>query len=121
MKVVHVRDVADRADHLSGEMFLREPNVYIGRFQHWGAGRYFRKSIWHNPYFVKRHGREEALRLYEDHVRASPCLMARLADLQGKVLACWCAPELACHGHVLLRLLAENGPTRPPRRGLPSA
>ena len=108
MKVVHVRDVADRADHRSGEMFLREPNVYIGRFQHWGAGRYFAKSIWHNPYLVKRYGREEALSLYEDYVRTDPGLMARLPDLQGKVLACWCAPVHACHGAVLLRLIAET-------------
>ncbi len=113
MRVVHVREVADREDHIAGEMFLRDPFVYIGRRQHWGAGRHFAKSIWHNPFSVKRYGREEALRLFEDHARTDPGLMARLPEARGKVLACWCAPPggvgehepLICHGQVLLRLL----------------
>jgi len=113
VKVVHVRDVADRADHVDGYMFLREPFVYIGRSQFWGAGRHFAASIWHNPFLVKRYGREEALRLFEDHVRTDPRLMPRVTELRGKVLACWCAPPggvgehepLICHGQVLLRLL----------------
>jgi hypothetical protein len=88
-------------------MFLRDPFVYIGRYQFWGAGRHFPKSIWHNPFLVKHYGREEAIRLYEDHVRSSPGLMARLPELRGKVLACWCAPQ-RCHGSVLLRLVAET-------------
>jgi hypothetical protein len=29
-----------------------------------------------------------------------PDLMARLPELKGKVLGCWCAPE-ACHGDIL--------------------
>ncbi len=109
MKVVHVRDVAARADHVDGEMFLRDPFVYIGRFQHWGAGRHFAASIWKNPFSAKRYGREEALRLFEDHARTDPRLMARVPELRGKVLACWCAPVHACHGDVLLRLIAETG------------
>ncbi len=108
MKVVHVRDAADRADHVSGEMFLCDPFVYIGRRQHWGAGRHFAKSIWHNPFSAKRYGREEAIRLFEDYARSDPRLMARLPELRGKVLACWCAPQ-RCHATVLLRLLAETG------------
>ncbi len=107
MEVVHVRDVADRADHIAGAMFLHGPFVYIGRFQFWGAGRHFAASIWHNPFSAKRYGREEALRLFEDYARTNPRLMARVPELRGKVLACWCAP-LACHGDVLLRLIAET-------------
>ena len=109
MRVVHVRDVADRADHIAGEMFLHDPFVYIGRFQFWGAGRHFAASIWQNPFSAKRYGREEALRLFEDYARTNPRLMARVPELRGKVLACWCAPPLACHGDVLLRLIAETG------------
>ncbi|MES2671595.1 MAG: DUF4326 domain-containing protein [Pseudomonadota bacterium] len=37
-------------------------------------------------------------------------LLARLEELRGKNLACWCAPELKCHADVLLEI-ANRVPT----------
>ena len=76
-------------------------DVYIGRPSKWG-----------NPFPVpKGYDRvadpERILERYEAHVRATPELMAALPELAGKVLGCWCAPQ-ACHGDVLLRLVAQR-------------
>lgn len=81
-------------------------HVYIGRnmdFYVKGA----RKSVWANPFSVKKYGREGCLREYERYIRGSPELMARLEELRGKELGCWCKPE-ECHGDVLVRLLNGN-------------
>lgn len=80
--------------------------VYIGRRirRH---GYTVPRSIWANPYVMPRDGtREEVVAKYEPKVRADPVLMARLGELDGKTLVCFCAPKL-CHGHVLARLVAE--------------
>lgn len=100
--------------------------VYIGREN--GRKR-LKRSIWHNPFKIteqtwrneegeeRRSGntREDVLRLYEAHLRSSPDLLARIPDLLGKPLACWCrhAPEAgeiprqslgtSCHGDVLVK------------------
>ena len=70
--------------------------------------KYLPRSIWRNPFNrALRDGlitRQEALEHYLAHVLSSPDLMARLPELEGKVLACWCKPK-ACHGDVLVRLL----------------
>lgn len=70
-------------------------DVYIGR-----------GSIWGNPFRLPRHhtdaDRSRVLEHYERHLLASPELMARLPELRGKRLGCFCAPK-ACHGHVLKR------------------
>jgi uncharacterized protein DUF4326 len=82
--------------------------VYIGRRQWCGKGL-FEASPFTNYFSVKRYGREKAIRLYEEKLRSRPDLMARLPELKGKTaLACWCAPE-KCHGHVLIKLLEEEG------------
>jgi hypothetical protein len=110
---------------------LSEPGsfVYIAnqRSQRmWAGGYYLRQSIWRNPFNKAFHDglitREEACERYLIHVLSSPELMAQLPELaqkvlvEGKDLACWCAPKggltkddpLHCHGQVLLRLLAEK-------------
>jgi hypothetical protein len=79
--------------------------VYIGRGQRAGK-EYFPRSKWANLYTVKRYGRAEALARYEQKIRNGP-LWDELPELEGKTLACWCKPE-ACHGDVLLRLVAER-------------
>lgn len=82
--------------------------LYIGR------GMYRLRLPWSqfaNPFRIGDHGsRDDVLRLYEDHIRNSPQLIAALPQLRDKRLACWCAPT-ACHGDVLLRLLDEFHPT----------
>jgi hypothetical protein len=67
-------------------------DVYIGR-----------GSIWGNPFVIGRDGdRSAVIRKYEEYLASSPALIARLPELLGKRIACFCAP-LACHGHVLKR------------------
>ena len=75
----------------------------------WRGGYYLARSVWANPYKVGpgEHTLEESLRLYEDYIRNKPELMARLPELEGKTLGCWCKPTKACHGEVLLRLVEE--------------
>ena len=83
-----------------------EYDVYIGRRQ-WVGKELFEASPWSNHFSVKCHGRDEALRRYEEGLRGNPELLARLPELEGKTLACWCAPS-PCHGDVLLRLIGEE-------------
>jgi hypothetical protein len=88
--VVHVNE--DRFD------------VYIGRPSKWG-----------NPYShlagTKAHwrvaSREEAVLMYARWLKDNPGLIAEAKkELRGKVLGCWCAPQL-CHGEVLARVANE--------------
>lgn len=68
-------------------------DVYIGR-----------GSIWGNPFVIGKDGdRDAVIGKYEQHLLSRPDLMARLPELRGKTLACFCAPK-PCHGHVLARL-----------------
>ena len=68
-------------------------DVYIGR-----------PSVWGNPFEIGRDGtREQVIARYRAWVRTQPDLMARLPELRGKTLGCWCAPH-ACHGEILLEL-----------------
>jgi hypothetical protein len=82
------------------------PNhAYIGRnMTHYVPGAV--GSKWANPFKVDKFGREGCLRKYEEHVRASPDLMASLGELENKTLGCWCHPE-GCHGDVLVKLVNE--------------
>ncbi|MCY4431938.1 MAG: DUF4326 domain-containing protein [Rhodospirillales bacterium] len=64
-----------------------------------------RATTWGNPYVVGKDGsRAEVIgkyraRLWRD-IRAGRIGLDELAALDGKCLACWCAPE-PCHGDVL--------------------
>ena len=87
-EVIHVRD-------------MRAGDVYIGRRNN---RRNLPESIWHNPFVIGKDGaREEVLAKFEVYLRARPELRARLPELKGKRLACWCKPQ-ACHGDILKRL-----------------
>jgi hypothetical protein len=67
-------------------------DVYIGR-----------GSIWGNPFILGKDGdRATVIRKFEDYLASKPELIARLPELLGKRIACFCAP-LDCHGHVLKR------------------
>jgi hypothetical protein len=80
--------------HLRGSV---DNSVYVGR-----------PSIWGNPFVIGKDGsRAEVIAKYEAWVAQQPQLLARLHELRGKKLVCWCAPQ-ACHADVLLRL-ANNG------------
>jgi hypothetical protein len=62
-----------------------------------------RGSIWGNPFVIGRDGdRAEVIRKYELYLETKPELIARLPELRGKRIGCFCAPQ-ACHGDVLKR------------------
>ena len=92
----------------NGEPYEAPHVTYIGR-QRFTPPYRFRRSFWHNPYSVAEHGREEAVALYREYIlhsdepRAQE-MRARLGELEGKTLGCWCTLEERCHGDVLAEL-----------------
>jgi hypothetical protein len=87
----------------------REPfDLYIGR----RAGRFY-ASIWGNPFRPSDNDRDDAIQRYRGYLLGRADLLARLPELKGKRLACWCAPKggvtaadtpYVCHGQVLAEL-----------------
>lgn len=81
-------------------------DIYIGRANRW---KRLRKSIWANPFRVdtpqkKYDGdRDTVIAKYRAWLMEQPELLAKLPELKGKRLGCWCKPE-ACHGDVLAEL-----------------
>ena len=75
-------------------------DVYIGRGSPWG------NPYSHLPYSAATYkvgSREEAVENYREYILAKPDLLARLSELKGKRLGCWCFPQ-KCHGDVLVEL-----------------
>lgn len=77
-----------------------------------------RPTMWGNPFShlegtlaeYKVATREEAVAAYRTWIMAQPDMLARArAELRGKVLGCWCKPQL-CHGDVLAEI-ADSEPT----------
>lgn len=65
-------------------------DVYIGRGSKWG-----------NPFCIGKDGnRKEVIDKYRKWLPAQSNLMKSLHELEGKILACWCAPK-KCHGDIL--------------------
>lgn len=64
-----------------------------------------RRSDWGNPFALPDDGdRHTVIDNYGRHyLPCKPSLLARISELRGKALACWCAPK-PCHGHLLARL-----------------
>jgi hypothetical protein len=68
-------------------------DVYIGRGGPWG-----------NPYRIGPDGtREEVIEKFREWISTQPQLLARIGELRGRTLGCFCAPA-ACHGDVLAEL-----------------
>ncbi|WP_275419322.1 DUF4326 domain-containing protein [Acrocarpospora phusangensis] len=74
------------------------------------------RSVWGNPHEKDDVLRGEQMRRYEAHLNGRPDLMARLGELRGMALACWCTHG-PCHGQIL-KLLAD-GPVAPVVRAEP--
>lgn len=90
-EVIHVRQ-------------MKPGDIYIGR-----SCCGYKDSGWGNPFKVGRDGTvEEVVEIYRKWVRQQPQLLARLGELKGQRLACWCKPRI-CHGDVLAEL-AQNQP-----------
>jgi hypothetical protein len=90
-------------------------DVYVGGFWRDAQAKGVFHFPWANPYWstfrgaTNDHTPDEAIRLYEKHIRDRPDLWHRLDELRGKRLACWCKPnEPACHSVVLCKLVAER-------------
>lgn len=69
-----------------------------------------RRSEWGNPFEMPADGdRAAVVANYEQHyLPHKPSLLAKLDTLRGKVLGCWCAPEM-CHGDVLAKWAEGRG------------
>ena len=83
----------------------REPHALAD-----GAVRIDRRTAWGNPFVVGRHGtRAQVIARYRAdlwrRIRAGEIAIETLAALNGRDLACHCAP-LPCHGEVLARAAA---------------
>lgn len=76
-------------------------DIYIGR-----------GSVWGNPFSHlpkstakwKVANREEAIDRYREYILTRPDLLARLGELRGQILGCWCKPK-SCHGDILVELI----------------
>ncbi len=67
-------------------------DVYIGRGGPWG-----------NPFRIGPDGtRDQVVAEYDHWIGSRPDLVARLGELRGRRLGCFCAPQ-RCHGDVLAR------------------
>ncbi len=113
MEVINVKKFELRKlgyDDLEHWLASSPDHVYIGRSMiHYVKGAV--GSKWANPFKVDKIGRDAAIQKYEEFIRGNPELMESLGELENKVLGCWCHPE-ACHGDVLIKLLAERSLSR---------
>ena len=92
--------------------YIRLPNVvYIGR-KHESIPDDVNTDFG-NPFnhdgSCTREGREICKQKYREYIEDKPHLKARIKDLSGQTLACWCTPE-PCHAEILLQLMHENSP-----------
>ena len=86
--------------------------VYVGRAVQWTK---WKRSFWGNPFTVRQHGHEAAVRLFEHwlyETEAGRLRLDRLHELRGKTLGCWCVdwsgegePKRPCHAVVLARIV----------------
>jgi hypothetical protein len=83
-RVVHVRENFD---------------IYIGR-----SFAEFPESVWHNPFKIEPGcGRKCVIAKFRQYLLQSPHLLAKLHEIRGKTLGCWCKPK-NCHGDVIAEL-----------------
>jgi len=62
-----------------------------------------RPSRWGNPFRVAELGRAQAIARFARSLENDGARM-EVRALRGKNLACWCAPDEACHADILLAL-----------------
>lgn len=94
-------------------------NLYIGRdMSYYVPGAV--GSVWGNPFPVDKVGKsgknnknstprytlDESLIRFRQHIESSPELIAKLPELKGKTLGCWCKPK-RCHGDILTELVEK--------------
>lgn len=76
----------------AGGVVVQGCDVYIGRA--WNAGGWaLPQSVWANPFTVRNSGSAAAaVARYREYVLGRPDLLARLGELRGRTLGCWCTP-----------------------------
>jgi Domain of unknown function (DUF4326) len=82
--------------------------VYVG---HRGLYDRWPRSVWANPYRMsptatpeeEARERDRVCELFVRHLAEEPDLLARIGELKGKALGCWCAPS-RCHADYLAEL-----------------
>lgn len=90
MKVLNARHVGMKVE---GAVYVGRPSMWGNRFSHLAG----------TQADVRVDTRDEAVERYAEWVVTQRHLMARLPELKGKDLICWCAPA-RCHADVLLEL-----------------
>jgi len=80
----------------------RPYDVYIGRPNPTVKSDTYK---WGNPFVIGKDGdRDDVVIKYEQWLLSQPDLIRDAkAELEGKILGCWCAP-LPCHGHFLAQI-----------------
>lgn len=77
--------------------------TYIGR-----KNLYYNEPVdskWANKYVIGKDGtREEVIEKYRRDLLNNPKLLEDLHEIDGQILGCYCAPDFACHGEVLIEL-----------------
>ena len=104
---------------ISGGKVTQDCDVYIGRNQSQGGWK-LKKSIWVNPFTVKEHGLEEAIRFYTEHLKEMirsdfNLWLPRLLELEGRTIGCWCHEKpqvtrpvkITCHGDVIANMVED--------------
>jgi len=101
-----VKNVVIHYTVLIGERKMKTPQVINMKSRAiLNAVRIDRATSYGNPFILGRDGnREEVCELFSHYAAFRLKIQPHWLDvLQGKDLACWCAP-LQCHGDILLRL-----------------
>lgn len=76
-------------------------NIRRGHQYHIFIGR---GSPWGNPFHIGRDGtRPEVIEKYRQWLPTQPELLAKLSELKGRTLGCYCKPA-ACHGDILAEM-----------------
>ena len=94
-------------DDTHGAVLVRGPSIHMRAWQprdvHIGRSTArLGQSVWHNPFRVRVDGwRSEVLQAFQEHLRFSPDLQAKLPDLAGATLRCHCSADQKCHADVI--------------------
>lgn len=91
--------------HLLAWSQARGSHAYVGRRIHWQGHP---QSDLANPFTPKKYGRAECIKMFRQHLFASPDLLKEAEALAGCTLGCWCFPE-SCHGEVIAEVANEVG------------
>jgi len=67
-----------------------------------------RPSIWGNPFVIGKDGnRTEVIKKHREWLLQNKELMAKIPELKGKILGCWCSPQ-SCHCDFLAELANDE-------------